>query len=272
MTETKRFYWLKLKEDFFRQKEIKKLRKLAGGDTFTIIYLKMLLRSLKDGGRLYYEGIEEDFPAELALDIDEDEDNVKVTVAFLLSSGILLQNEDEYELLTAQEMTASESGSTARVRRMRERKAIAGNGKALQCNAAALQSNTDVTPCNVDIEIEIDKRDRDRERPAKRTRFTPPTESELTAYAAEKGYTRFNADRFLAYYESNGWKVGRNPMKDWKAAVRGWASRDESPQAAPQARRNPALDYTQRENTATDYSGLYVDLSGYADEHEIDTD
>ena len=259
----RRFYWLKLKEDFFRQKEIKKLRKLAGGDTFTVIYLKMLLRSLKDDGRLYYEGIESDFPAELALDIDEDEDNVRVTVAFLLANRILLQNQDEYALLTAQDMTGSEGESAARVRRMRERKALLGNGDVTLSNGPVTGSN---------VEIEIEKRDRDRDRDEKRKRFIAPTESEVTEYAKERGYRSFSAARFIAYYESNGWKVGRNPMKDWKAAVRGWASRDESPQAAPQAKRNPALDYTQRENTATDYSGLYVDLSGYADEHEDDAD
>ena len=90
--ENKRYYWLKLKDDFFRQKEIKQLRRIAGGDTFTIVYLKMLLRSLKDDGKLYYEGIEQDFVSELALDIDEDEDNVKVTVSFLMAKGLLIQS------------------------------------------------------------------------------------------------------------------------------------------------------------------------------------
>ena len=42
----KKYFWLKLKDNFFKQKSIKKLRKMAGGDTFTIIYLKMQLLSL----------------------------------------------------------------------------------------------------------------------------------------------------------------------------------------------------------------------------------
>ncbi len=46
----KRYYWLKLPDDFFRQKPIKKLRKIAGGDTYTIIYLKMLLIAMKQDG------------------------------------------------------------------------------------------------------------------------------------------------------------------------------------------------------------------------------
>ena len=153
----KRYYWLKLKEDFFRQKEIKKLRRIAGGDTFTIIYLKMLLKSLKNDGRLYYDGIEDDFVSELALDIDEDEGNVKMTVAYLASNGILIQNNaEEYEILTAKEMTGSECDSAQRVRKMRLQKSQEELNKTLQSNAQMLLSNTDVT--NSNTEIDIDKR------------------------------------------------------------------------------------------------------------------
>jgi len=141
MTAEKRYYWLKIKEDFFGQKEIKKLRKIAGGDTFTIIYLKMLLRSLKDGGRLYYDGVESNFASELALDIDEDEENVKMTVAFLMANRILVQiSSEEYDITTADELTGSETESARRVRKHRAERALK--------EAAALQCNGDVTDCN----------------------------------------------------------------------------------------------------------------------------
>lgn len=67
----KKYYWLRLKDDWFNSKVIKKLRKIAGGDTYTIIYLKMQLLSLKNEGKLYYEGVEDSFEEELALDLDE---------------------------------------------------------------------------------------------------------------------------------------------------------------------------------------------------------
>ena len=67
----KRYYWLKLPDGFFRQKAIKKLRKIAGGDTYTIIYLKMLLVAMKQDGRLYFEGVEATFYDELALELSE---------------------------------------------------------------------------------------------------------------------------------------------------------------------------------------------------------
>ena len=62
----KKYYWLKMTDQFFEDKAIKKLRKIAGGDTYTIIYLKMLLTAIKQGNKMYFEGIEDDFMEELA--------------------------------------------------------------------------------------------------------------------------------------------------------------------------------------------------------------
>ena len=156
----KRYYWLKLNEDFFRQKEIKKLRRIAGGDTYTVIYLKMLLRSMEDGGKLYYEGYESDFASELALDIDEDVENVKMTVAFLIANGILHENTaSEFEITTAREMVGSEGGSARRMRKMRAVKAIADGEKRLlsQCDNDVTARDTDIDKeIEIDIDTEID--------------------------------------------------------------------------------------------------------------------
>lgn len=95
-----------------------------------------------------------------------------------------------------------------------------------------------------------------------RTRFTAPTVDEVEAYAKEKGYTNFSAQRFVDYYESKGWVVGKSPMKDWRASVRGWVARDNETQPK---RENPALDYEQRQ-TGTDYgAGLFIDLDKYTE-------
>ena len=60
----------------------------------------------------------------------------------------------------------------------------------------------------------------------KHKRFIPPAPEDVMDYAFEKGLS-IDAEKFCDYYESNGWKVGRNPMKDWRAAVRNWAKRSE---------------------------------------------
>ena len=56
-------------------------------------------------------------------------------------------------------------------------------------------------------------------------RFTPPTVEEVAAYCRERGNS-VDAERFCSFYQSNGWKVGKNTMQDWKAAVRTWEKRD----------------------------------------------
>ena len=55
--------------------------------------------------------------------------------------------------------------------------------------------------------------------------FVKPTLEECIAYAQEKGY-QWNIERFFNYYESNGWRVGQNPMKNWKAAMRTWNTKE----------------------------------------------
>lgn len=121
----KKYYWLKLTEQFFKDKAIKKLRKIAGGDTYTVIYLKMLLKAITQGNKLYFEGVESDFAEELALDLDEDEENVSVTIAYLKSKGLLrLVNEDEMLLTQCDEMVGSETDAARRKRLQRERERI----------------------------------------------------------------------------------------------------------------------------------------------------
>lgn len=143
-----RYYWLKLQDGFFDSKRIKKLRKLAGGDTYTIIYLKMQLVAMKKGGILEYTGLEKTFAEELALELDEEPGNVSVTVNYLLNCGLLEEtSQSEYFVPYAVLNTGSEGSSTKRVREHRER-------KALQCNADVTQVKR---TCNVEKEIEIEK-------------------------------------------------------------------------------------------------------------------
>lgn len=58
-------------------------------------------------------------------------------------------------------------------------------------------------------------------------RFCPPTLEEVKIYVEEKGYAFFDAERFIDFYTSKGWMVGKNKMKDWQAAVRNWHKSDK---------------------------------------------
>lgn len=84
----------------------------------------------------------------------------------------------------------------------------------------------------------------------KRKNFVKPTVEEIAAYCKEKNYN-VNAQQFFNYYESNGWKIGRNAMKSWPAAVQNWNTREKA--------NNKAVG-TMWENNSTD-----ADTAGYGD-------
>lgn len=157
----KKYYWIRLKTDFFKSLAMKKLRRIAGGDTYTIIYLKLQLLSADNDGVLYYEGIENTFAEEIACLLDEDENNVKVTLQFLESVGLLEhKSEDEYLLTEVPFLIGSETDSAQRVRKHREKKKALLEAKE---NEKTLQCNTLVTECNTEKRRE-EKRREEREK------------------------------------------------------------------------------------------------------------
>lgn len=154
----KKYFWLKLKDNFFKQKSIKKLRKMAGGDTFTIIYLKMQLLSLTNEGKLYYEGIEDNFVEELALELDENVEDIQMTVLYLQKNNLIEFGElpDEYILPEVIGSIGSETAAAERKRqqRAREREKLLLENK--KCDNVTTKSHL-VTNSHTEIEINKEK-------------------------------------------------------------------------------------------------------------------
>lgn len=119
----KKYVWLKLKQDFFHDPKIKKLRRIAGGDTYLCIYLKMMLWSLKNEGIIYFEGIEKTIEEELALTLDEDLTNIKVLLAFLGAQNLIDIDElnSDISMIEVPDLIGKEGDSAKRMRDMRER-------------------------------------------------------------------------------------------------------------------------------------------------------
>ena len=125
------------------------MRKLPGGEEITIIYLKIMLVSLADEGKIYFEGLADDLAEELALLIDEDPEAIRMALLFLSQKNLLTTSDNfQYKLEQVPEMIGSETASTRRSRKHREFQ------KALQCNTDATKRNGDI---EIDIDIEIDK-------------------------------------------------------------------------------------------------------------------
>lgn len=211
----RKYFWLKLKDDFFDEKYIKALRKLPDGDALVIIYLKLQLKSLKTEGFIRYDHIMPSVEEEIALFLDEDVQKVKLALQAIIGLGIAeLWDEDTLYMSALQPLIGSEGASAERVRRHREM-------KALQCNA-------DVTGCNTEKrrEDKTERREKKESPPisplqGERRVFTPPSVGEVGQYCAER-CNGIDPQAFVDFYASKGWMIGKNKMKDWKAAVRTW--------------------------------------------------
>lgn len=159
MKDNKKYYWLKLKEDFFEEKYIKALRKLPDGDALTIVYLKMQLKSLKTEGIIQYDRILPSAEEELALVLDEDVNIVRLTLSAIVKMGLVEQWEnDTLYMVAMQNLIGSETAVAERVRKHREKQ------KMLHCNTQVTNSNTYIEKekrekrkeINQDIEIRED--------------------------------------------------------------------------------------------------------------------
>lgn len=147
----KKYYWLKLHNDFFRQIEIKKLRTLENGDLYTLIYLKLQLLSITTSGQLFSLGSEDSLAYDLALELDEKLADIE-KVLLLLEKYHLLEivAKDCLQLTKVADVIGSEAASTERVRRMRR----SNIEQALQCNTDVTNSNTEK---ELELKIEVDK-------------------------------------------------------------------------------------------------------------------
>lgn len=196
----RKYYWLKLEQNYLTSPKIKKLRKIAGGDTYTIIYLKMQLLSIEKGGIIDYEGIEPTFEEELSLILDEEVDNVKVTLSFLLSQGLIYSSDDNSFLLPeAADRIGTESESKARVQAYRERqkglKSVTCNKNVTECNASVTESNTDI---DIDIDIEKEK-EKESNKPAKAGKGAFDNIKKMIAASSLDDEVKEEAEKWLEY-------------------------------------------------------------------------
>ena len=198
----------------------------------------------------------------LAADFDVPVEELRAIVDYSVKIG-LLQHEGEkifsnahkarfIPLLEARERRRQRAAERAEINRINGRKGGNPNFRKGQPNPyykttdSVMEDNPNITEIDADItednpkvkesKVEQSKvKSKENPKGEKKTasRFSAPTVDEVRAYAQEKGYN-VDAEHFVDYYTSNGWRVGRNPMKDWKATVRTWASRDRAQNAATQ--------------------------------------
>ena len=223
MSDNKKYYYLRLKDNFFDSDELKILESMKDGYLYSNILLKLYLRSLKNDGKLVVnERIT--YSADMLASVTGHQvGTIKQALSVFKDLGLIdvLDNGAIY-MLDIQNFIGKGSSEADRKREYRQR--IETDRTNVQTNLRQISDKS--TPeieieLEKDIEIEKEIHSSAKSTTTKRKRFEKPSISDIKQYCMERN-NNVNAEQFYDHYESNGWKVGKNAMKDWKAAVRTW--------------------------------------------------
>lgn len=300
--QNKRYYWLKLKNDFFEGDEINWLEEQENGAVYILFYLKLCLRSLRSDGVLMRRvgKIEIPYDTKKLAEITGTPLPAAETAMALLTSAGLVEVQENGALFMPQmeDMTGSETERAAIMRKYRTPKTEKENHSEDSDREIEVQSSnhnvitmlpepnhnviTSLPETDHIVDTEIEKEleselesetepekesDADTEsllyperdgapetrtttaaqagkgdfsgkRLDKAAQWVKPEPEEIAAYCAER-QNGIDPEQFYDYYEANGWRMGQNPMRSWKAAVRTWerkkagSSGENTPEPAP---------------------------------------
>ena len=227
MSDNKKYYYLRLKDNFFDSDELKILESMKDGYLYSNILLKLYLRSLKNDGKLV---VNERIPYNsemLASVTGHQVGTIKQALSMFKELGLIevLENGAIY-MLDIQNFIGKGSTEADRQRlydrRISEERKQNKLTQSRNLEEICKKSTPEIEiELEKDIEIEKEIHSSAKSTTTKRKRFEKPTLSQITQYCLERN-NNVNAEQFYDYYESNGWKVGKNAMKDWKACVRTW--------------------------------------------------
>ncbi len=240
---SKKYFWLKLKKDFFKRHDIKILEAMPDGHLSVLFYLKLMLESIDHEGALRFSDEVPYSPEMLAIITDTNLDVVNDSLKRLQELKLLEITQDGTIVIDkVKTMTGFETEWARKKKEYREKrgqKEDKEKTKEGQSEDNVLEMSSEC-PHNVlakvdnvrqeiELEKEIEKElDIDIKRNVKEkplSRFIPPTVEEVRAYCLERN-NGVDPEKFVAHYTSNGWMVGKNHMKDWKAAVITWEKKN----------------------------------------------
>lgn len=212
-----KYYWLKLKKDFFKRHDMKIVEAMPNGKDYILFYLKLLCESLDHNGSLRFSDLVPYNETMLSAITNTNVDIVRSAVKIFTELGMMKVLDDGTIFMNeVHKMLGSETEWAEKKRLYR----------------AKNQQSEDIVPSMSDKSIEIRDKKLDLKKTltnvsAKESRFTPPSLEEVTRYKNER-HSPVDPEAFIDFYQSKGWMVGKNKMKDWKAAFRNW-ERDRKP-------------------------------------------
>lgn len=220
---SKKYYWLKLQRDFFKRHDIRIIESMPNGKDYLLFYLKLLCESIDHNGNLRFSDqipYNEDM---LATITNTNVDIVRSAITVFTQLNMMeLLDDGTFYMSEVEKMIGSETEWAEKKRAYR-----LNSG---QCPQSVLPMSDKSKSIEKDIDKDIDiippiippKGEK-----KKTNRFVPPTIDEISEYCRERK-NNINPERFFDFYECKGWMVGKNKMKDWKAAVRTWEKHENA--------------------------------------------
>lgn len=223
--------WIKITTDIFDDEKILLIESMPSADSIIVIWFKLLAFAGKqnnDGVFLMSHRIA--YTDEmLATIFRRDVNTVRLALNTFQQFGMIeivegvitIPNWNKHQTLDAYEKKKERDRLYQAQRRAAQK--------------ALIEKSSDKSPDespdeSADVAISDKDKDKDKDidnKREKKKRFAPPSLEEVRTYCQERNNS-VDPQRFLDHYESNGWMVGRNKMKDWKAAVRTWESRNKA--------------------------------------------
>lgn len=218
-----KFYWLKLKRDFFKRTDIKIVEKMPNGKDYILFYLKLLLESVEYEGKLRLSDTIPYNEDMLSTITDTNVDIVRSAMQIFSKLNMIEILDDQTVYMTEiQNMIGSETKWAEKKRQYREKiNHEEDNVLALSDKSIELEKELD-TEIDKDISPKVDiSLEKENIQKKKKSRFVPPTVEEVRAYCLER-HNNIDPQMFVDFYASKNWMVGKSKMSDWKASVRTW--------------------------------------------------
>lgn len=250
MADNKKYYYLKLKDNFYDSEQMIILQNMQDGYLYSDILMKLYLRSLKTDGKLIFNNVIPYTPEVLAQVVRHQVGTVKQALQIFKQLGLIeILDNGTIFMLDIQNFIGKSSTEADRIRQYRSE---INEEKLIDCTNVQQMYNKNTPEIEIDIEKEIDiEIKKENIIKEKNNKFKKPTLEEIQAYCKERN-DNVNAEQFYDYYESIGWKVGNKCMKDWKACVRTW-ERNEKEKQKPKLSARELRDIEFQKKLAEGY-------------------
>lgn len=268
---SKRFYWMKLKENFMTSDTVDFLMSQPNGAEYVVLYQMLCLQTLNTDGVLGRTIGEVMIPYDAAK-IQRDckyfsIDTVTLALEYYKKLGLVFEQDNGFlKIANYENIIGSESDSAERMRKMRSLQSVS------QCDAV----------CDGNVTLEIEMRDRDINTHSIRASgdapacehvngvigFEPPTLEEVKAFVKARELEHVDAERFYNWFTASGWYRGRTRIIDWQAEALNWEKKEitEGRNRIPPKRAPSSKNLEEREYSEKQFRDAIVSIDDISDD------